>query len=485
MKTPNFIGCGMAATLVCVVGSVASPIPVGQREYDFVYDRIERQEVYDRSRYDYQLGGYTRIDSSWSLFPFASHQSITDKQIALYGFASESYRASQDRRGRMYAALRGGFSAKPFSRVSINGQYSLDERKARDPLYTGKKWRGFAGDIDLAFAQYTTPKLTATVGRFSSFWGIRKSLVLGANTRLDGFGYAVKLGRLTFSYRFGQLAQDSIGSDTTTQWPNRYLAAHRLDLHASSTLRVGIFESVVFGGPGRSPEFSYLNPIIFYHGSQLNENVNDNTIVGADFTWKPRRGLKLYGQIALDDIQLDNKNQGDEEPAEYALTIGAYGRSCRTNFDARVEYTRVTNRTYNQILPRNRYVNGHDLIADVAGNDYDLVSAELSKWYGENLAASVKVSYRQQGEGRIVASFDQPWLDTTGDYSEPFPTGTVERTFSVSTGIRGFVNSVAFVDFECGWSRMVNYDHHAGDKRSLPFVEGFLSLYYSKIVGLD
>ncbi len=464
---------------------LAAPIPVGQREYDFVYDRLEQAELFDRNWYDYQLGPYNSLDSTDQIFPFASRNTLTDNQIQLYGFASEQFKSSKDRRGRMFATLRGGFAAQPISGLSVIGQYSLDESKARDPIYTGKKWRGFAGDIDLAFAHYSTRKLNVMFGRFSSFWGIRRSLILGANAHLDGFGYSVKLGRLAFSYRFGQLAQDSIGSDTTTQWPNRYLAAHRVDLHASGALRVGLFESVVFGGPGRSPEFSYLNPIIFYHGSQLNENVNDNTIVGADFTWKPRRGLKLYGQVAIDDIQLDNKNQGDEEPAEYALTIGALAHSCKTNSEARVEYTRVTNRTYNQILARNRYVNGHDPIADVAGNDYDLISTEFSRWFKENLVANLRLAYKQQGEGRIVAPFDQPWLDMAGNYSEPFPTGTVERTLTLSLGVRGFVNSIVFLDADAGLSRVVNYDHTSGDKRTLPFVAGYLSLYFSKIVGLD
>ena len=485
MKTAKAIYCGGAVGVVWLSSLLAAPIPVGQREYDFVYDRLELAELFDRSPFDYQLGPYTTFDSSGSLFPFSSRNTLTDKQIQLFGFASEHFKTSKDRRGRMYATLRGGFAAQPLSRLSVIGQYSLDESKARDPLYTGKKWRGFAGDIDLAFAQYSTRKLNVTFGRFSSLWGIRHSLILGANAHLDGFGYSLKLGRLTFSYRFGQLAQDSIGSDTTTQWPNRFLAAHRVDLHASGVLRVGLFESVVFGGPGRSPEFSYLNPIIFYHGSQLNENVNDNTIVGADFTWKPRSGLKLYGQIAIDDIQLDHKSQGDEEPAEYAMTLGAYAASHSRKLDTRIEYTRVTNRTYNQILPRNRYVNGHEPIADVSGNDYDLLSVECAKWFSPNLRSRLNLSYRQQGEGSIMAPFDQPWLDIAGNYSEPFPTGTVERTLALSLGMRGFLNSVVFLDADVGLSRVVNYDHTPGDKRTLPFVAGYLSLYFSKIVGLD
>lgn len=474
-----------SAVLFSSAAGVATPLPVGQREYDFVYDKLERQETHTTNRFDFQLGPYARVDSAADMFPFANRAGLTDRQVQLFGFAAESFRSSKDRRGRMYALFRGGFVARPFARVSVIGQYYLDERKARDQNYTGKKWRGFAGDIDLAFAQYASRKVDLTLGRFNSFWGVRKSLVLGANAHLDGFGYSLRMGRLTMSYRFGQLSQDSVGSDTASQWPNRYMAAHRIDWHITDAFRLGLFESVVFGGPGRSPDFSYLSPIIFFHGAQLNDNINDNTLVGVDFGWKPRRGIKLYGQLLIDDIQLDHKSQGDEEPAEYALQLGLYTASRSRGIDTRLEYTRVTNRTFNQILERNRYVTGHVPIADVNGNDYDLTTAELIRWLTPNLAARLNLSYKQQGEGRINAPWTEPWMDVIGDYDEPFPTGTVEKTSTLALGVRGFANSILFIDVNGGVSRVVDYDNHAGDKRTLPFVECYLSLYFSKIIGLN
>lgn len=479
--------CLVVSSIVALANleSTSAPLPVGQREYDFIYDRIEREEAMARDRFDYQLGPYDNRDSAFDVSPFDSRNRLTDRQIGIFGFAAESFRASKDRRGRMYALLRGGFVARPFSRVSVMGQYYLDERKARDPEYTGKKWRGFAGDIDLAYAQYYTERLNLTVGRFSSFWGPRHSLVLGSRSHLDGFGYSIRLGRVTVSYRLGQLSQDSIGSDTTTQWPSRYFAGHRVDFHFSKSLRVGLFESVVFGGPGRSVDFAYLNPIIFYHGSQLNDRVNDNTLVGFDFTWKPRLGTKCYGQLLLDDIQLDHKTQGDQEPAQYAVNVGLYTASRARKLDTRLEYTRVSNWTFNQILPRNRYLNRHDPIGDVTGNDYDLTTAELIRWLKPGLSARLQLSYKRQGEGRIGADWTEPWLDIVGDYSEPFPTGTVEKTGAASLGLRGFVSSFLFADLKAGLSRIVNYGNCAGDRRTLPFVDCYLSLYFSRVIGLD
>jgi hypothetical protein len=463
----------------------AAPLPVGQREYDIMYDRFERDETFARSRFDYQLGPYTRTDSSFSYGPFSDRRNVTERQIQVFGFAAENFRATPDARGQMYALFRGGIVGRPLKNVYALGQFYLDECKTRDRNYSGKKWRGFAGDIDLAFLQYSSERFGLTAGRFSSFWGVRHSLVLGSRAYLDGLGYTLRWGRLSVSYRFAQLDQNIASSDTITQWPNRYFAGHRFDVHISNTFRAGLFETVVFGGPGRSIDLSYLNPIIFYHGAQLNNNLDDNTFVGLDFTWKPRSGVKLYGQLLIDDIQLDHKTQGDQEPPEYGLLLGIYTASRAKHIDSRVEYTRVTNRTFNQILPRNRYLNRNQPLGDVLDNDYDQITAELIRWLKPTLSGRLQLSYLQKGEGRIDAAWSAPWLNMTGNYHEPFPTGTVEQTGSVSAALRGFVAPHLFTELQVGVSRIVNYDHHSGDTRTLPFLDLYLSLYFSRLIGLD
>jgi hypothetical protein len=267
---PVFIVLGLAVqSFGGWTANAQAPLPVGQREYDIVYDRLEHDEVLTRSRFDYQIGPYTWVDSSSSPGRFDARRNLSGTQLQLFGFAAESFRTTPDARGRMYAFGRGGGVGQPFRNLSVLGQFYLDERKAHDPNYVGKKWRGFAGDIDLAFAHYSSRRFDFTIGRYSSFWGVRHSLILGSNTHLDGFGYTLRWGKLSMSYRFAKLGERTDGSDTLSQWPNRYFAAHRFDFHVSSAVRVGLFESVIFGGPGRSPDLFYLNPIIFFHGSQL------------------------------------------------------------------------------------------------------------------------------------------------------------------------------------------------------------------------
>jgi len=140
--------------------------------------------------------------------------------------------------------------------------------------------------------------------------------------------------------------------------------------------RLGLFETVLFGGEGRPPELYYLNPLQFFHAAQLNENEDDNTILGLDFTLLPGQGFSSYGQVIVDDVQIDDKSPGDREPAEFGFLFGVCkaGRVKSAVPDITLEYVRLTNRTYHQRDPRNRYLYRNHLIGHPLGPDADSLS---------------------------------------------------------------------------------------------------------------
>lgn len=467
-----------ALALVVLTGPIqAGILPVGRPEYDFVYERRLREDARRLDTFDIQVAPYvlTRFENAPG--PFAAWMNSQPERLHLFGFAAEDFRAARQARRVNYESLRAGLTGEPFKRLAVYADFILDKELADDPHYTGKKWRGFAGDIDQAFVAYTAERITLIFGRFGQFWGPRESLVFSPKQKLDGLGYTVRWGRLSLSYRLGAL--DGLNPDEfdVTQFEPRYVAAHRIDWHFGNTLRAGLFETVVFGGPGRQIDLFYLNPLIFYHGAQLNSNVNDNTMVGFDFDLQPRSGLLIYGQMLVDDIQLDNKTQGDQEPDQLGFLIGGYLADVLPQTDLQVEYERISNWTFNQMLARNRYLfNGHP-IGDVRGNDYDLATVRVIHWWRDLLQSSLKMSYYRQGEGRIDAPFTQPWTQVVGKYSEPFPTGVVERTATVSLGLKGFLTDFAFVDFETGVDWVRNRGHQRADNPTLPFVRLYVSLF--------
>lgn len=459
-------------------------MPGGLKEYEFIYDRLERFEVRTGGIFNYPPGLCRLDNENLVLTPFDYLRNIPPEKIRLFSFLAEDFRATKDLRSHGYETFQAGIVGQPLRTLFVYGHFVLDEEKAEDDNYTGKKWRGFAGDVEEAFIHFQNGSFGVTAGRFGSFWGLRNSLVLTADRRLDGFGYSFRWGKLVISYRLARLDGLSPERDNVAAYENRFLAGHRFDFHFSRRLQVGLFETVVFGGPGRTIDLFYLNPLIFFHGAQLNEHANDNTMVGCDFTFHLRPGCRLYGQLLVDDIQLDDKEQSDQEPDEWAVLVGGQTAAFLLPVDIRLEYTRVSNWMFNQILPRNRYLFHDDPFGGVRGNDYDLSRLVVSRWWGKDFRMDGEVSYYRQGEGRVTARWSEPWLDTEGAYTEKFPTGTVEKTFRGALAFKGFIRNMFYFDLTAGIDRVGNYRHIGGENKTRPFFNLVVSTFVSFPVNL-
>lgn len=459
-------------------------LPLGQPEYEFLYDRLERSEALTTDNLEFQIGPYSTTPAESGFGPYSKWQSLSPNQVGLFAFGAEDFRSRKRTNSISYESMRGGLVGRPFSKLAVYADFLLDEELADDPSYTGKKWRGLAGDVDQAFVRYESDVFALTAGRFVSFWGPRRSLIVGSHQKLDGLQYTLKWGRASISYRLNQLDGLDPESDSTATFEPRYFAAHRFDLHLAENFRLGLFETVVFGGPGREIDFFYLNPLIFFHGSQLNEDYNDNTTVGLDFDYFPRDGLKLYGQWLVDDIQLDNKTRGDNEPNEFGVLLGGYWADAVTNFDLRVEYTAVTNWTFNQMFERNRYLNDGEPLGAIRGNDYDEIALAAIYWWRSDVATRLNLGYVRQGEGRINAPFTNPWSEVD-NYAEPFPTGIVQKTLAASLRVQAFVYRKAYVDAEAGADFIDNLDHIDGHSETRPFFKVRLSVFALSRLNLE
>ncbi|PWB70568.1 hypothetical protein C3F09_08960 [candidate division GN15 bacterium] len=459
-------------------------LPAGLPDAEFFYLRMEREQTLTLDKIDYQLGPYRFGLFPFEVEPFGRIARVSDTRVSVFGSVRENAMSSRYARGRAYESFRGGMAARPARNIFVWGNFVLDEQRAKNPLYTGKKWRGLAGDVEQGFVWYQNGGFNLQAGRFASFWGGRYSLLLGPNTIMDGVAYSLRWGRVALSYRLSALDGRSPEKDGVAAFENRYLAGHRLDVHLSNRLRIGASEMVVFGGPGRQPEFAYLNPILFFHSSQLNGKANDNTLIAVDFDFTPVNRFRLYGQLLIDDFQIEKKQQSDQEPDESGLVAGFYAVDVATGWDIKAEYTRVTNRTFNQPLPRNRYLFDGQPIGAASGNDYDLGSVSVIRWLKQNLRGSLAFKYGRQGEGSPMDGWSTPWLDVSGDYSEPFPTGVVEKHAVISANLNGIIRRSLLVDVTAGLNRIANFDRVMGWDRTVPFVAIGLSAFFSTDVNV-
>lgn len=405
--------------------------------------------------------------------------------------------------------FRGGASLRMSEKFAAYLTFLLDESLADDPAYTGKVWRGFAGFVESGLISYQSSKLTLLFGRFRSSWGpaLTNPLLSQEAYPLDGLSLRYRAGkRLTYSYKLARL--DALSPDRDLSTPtsqlqldgvfiNRYLAAHRVDLTLRENLRIGLFESVIFAGAGRGVELQYFNPLNFYHGAQLNETGNDNTFLGFDFDWGALKGTNLYGQIVIDDFQIESEVQGDQEPNEFGALFGLYFADLanQSGWDLDLRWEGVTNRTYNQKLERNRYLNHGQPLGHPLGNDFQRYQVSLRRWLGEPRRLgllTVTTALLRNGEGRISDLWSEPWLLSVGDYSESFPTGIVERTLthqlryqrtlgtsSPSSGPIGYLSASA------GWRSVKNVAHTSGQNESSWFFSLRTSLFFSTDWALD
>ena len=460
-------------------------LPVGSAEFEFIYDRLEHADAHSLDKFNWSLGPYPLDSTRGLLGPFSWLRDLDSRRLALFSCAQEDFHAAKASRAQGFESFHGGLAARPLEQVFAYGRFSLDEQLAEDPAYGGKKWRGLAGGIDDAFVQVRLGNFSGTIGRFASFWGPRSSLVLASGSSMDGLACAYTWGRLTLSYRLARLDGLNPEDDEVTQFENRFLAAHRLDLHLSDRIRLGFFESAIFGGPGRQVELYYLNPILFFHASQLNDGTDDNTLLGFDYTIKPGRGLKIYGQVLVDDYQVDDHAQSDREPNQVGWITGFYAADIVPGLDLKTEYARVPNWTFNQPLPRNRYLYKDEPIGAAPGNDYDRMDLALLRWFGPELFTAARFSRHRQGEGAPTADWTAPWLEIEGEYSEPFPTGTVQTTTTMAAQLKGFLGNYFFVDLTAGVDWIDNFDHVSGDDRTVPFLRLTLSSFLSTRVAVD
>jgi len=396
-----------------------------------------------------------------------------NNNIRLFALTTELLSSRRNEKTRDLPSLAGGIRYQPSDCFGASVLFNLDRAKALDPDYTGKKWRGLAGDIETAAIYYKKGNLGLTLGRERVFWGPRPTnLILSQSADpLDLFSARYKKGRLQFSFLFARLDEsrpdstDVLRLSDQTFNDNRYFVGHRLDIKFHKRFRLGLFETSLFGGEGRPPELYYLNPLQFFHTAQLNEDTDDNTILGFDFTWLVRNNWALYGQMIIDDYQIDNKSQGDQEPDEIGVMCGLFkaGHPGSISPDLRLEYVRITNRTYHQAQPRNRYLFRNRLLGHPLGNDADSLSLAIRFWPDTDQFIELEMAYVRHGEGSIYSSWDDPWEDVEGDFSEPFPTGTVEKAILAALRIKGYLplgnysRNHIFISLEGGCGSYNNY----------------------------
>ena len=334
----------------------------------------------------------------------------------------------------------------------------LDTRLKYDPDWFGKKNRVIAGRTAEAYVDARWKFGELFFGRLDRNWGPPgiQGLLLSANPYgLDHLAFAIGPPKIQLQAIATQLDdRDSSGAVV-----HRFMTQHRL-LFTPGRWGLALWEGSVLSGTARSFELWYLNPLNAGILEQWNNGGNVNSFVGLDFE---RRGeVTLFGQLMLDDIQVDRAGASDQKPVSYALTVGTQGAVGGAATVWRAWYTRVTNLTYRNEddLQVPLY---HFLGTGRNFDDYDQVTITLALLPRAGLLLTPELTFLRQGEGDPR----QPHPLVTAYPTTPtIFQGVVERTLRGAVSGSFLATDRLSFGFDAGVHRITNFQHVSGDTRT-------------------
>ena len=227
-------------------------------------------------------------------------------------------------------------------------------------------------------------------------------LFLKINTRIYRFHYVNIFARLI----------DSQGSERRP-FPSKYKATHYLGIDILDNLNVGLFETVMFhdnNNTGRGFDAHYMNPIIFYRSVEHQLGDADKMMVGMNVAYIPVPGLKLYGQLMVNEFSISrlrdregwvHNKYGYQAGARYIDALGI------ANIDLGAEYNMVrpysyTHYTISRDYPVNSYSHRSQHLAHPLGANFRelLLSARAQPWPRVSLGAkTILARYGADADG--------------------------------------------------------------------------------------
>ncbi len=368
---------------------------------------------------------------------------------------------------------RGAFSPTPNCALVTSVQ--LNQYLRDDPLYLGKEWRGFQVFTEQAYGRIQLGKWHLMLGRDFQKWGSGKDaslLISSASQPMDQISAQFTQGRFNFNSLFATLDFMPVPNAQKLGYPpgqkaNRYLVAHRLNVKLGSRFQFGISEAAIFGRPDAPIELRYLNPFLPLYGEVVNSAGSSANMLGAiDWRYFPVNNFEFYGEFLIDDIQVEKTGPGDLEPNEIGTILGlSWAAPFSLNaLTVGFEYTAVTNRTYNTVANWEKFIHRNKPIGHFLGNDFDRLKLNAHCWLSRSIQMYINYERRRTGEGGIYRPFDSPWDNYTVEqgYSEPFPTGTVEKTQAIDINVNYRPHLGWFVGIEAGYQSIQNFQNQVG-----------------------
>ena len=342
-----------------------------------------------------------------------------------------------------------------------------------DENYIGKEYRDFYAYTQQGYAAYQNGWLQAKLGRDFLQIGPGRGgqLLISDNSRTFDM-YQVRLGNRTLQFSFWGIMLDRTTQITggNRMIGNRFLNGHRISLNLGDKIHLGASEVILYSGEARQWELGFINPVTLYYAHNVNQEpgaAQGNLLYNIDWDLYLWPNLEIYGEIMLDDIQVDRKTPGDLEPDEYGLLLGLHWARPlgAANGLLNLEYTQVRNRTYNVATPVwDKYLHRNEEIGHYLGNNFERIDLSYRHWLRPELNLRLFGSLTRQGEGSVAGAFNNDFLNSTVEegYDEAFPFGVVERTWESGLGLFYKPYPAGHVSLDLAYQDIKNPAHQDG-----------------------
>ncbi len=355
--------------------------------------------------------------------------------------------------------LRTGFGVNFGNHLSLYADATIDQTLKDDTLYSGSTKFGLDALHQQAYVRYSAKYFDFTFGRDYLSWGYGdngKVMVSTTPGALDMASLFVRTKVLKFNWFVAQLnPMPEFIPDTNNYSPygptptygqpdplaNRYLTGSRIEFNIGNKLFIGAYQAALFGGPYASINFENVNPVRLNYETSANEHPSlANNFLGLDASLFWPADVNIYGNLMIDDWQVDRQTIGDLKPDLYSVQTGVrladvFQTLGLVGTDVSFEYAMAGNRVYNEynwwafqkLLLRNYP------IASPFGDDFWDIDLRLSQWLSSEWKLSLDAMHLEHGSSNIYSFYSMPWLTDpsitvqTG-YHEPFPFGVIQET---------------------------------------------------------
>jgi hypothetical protein len=346
--------------------------------------------------------------------------------------------------------------------VSFNNDFTvcvrglLENKGHLDSSFRGRRWKEkLTGYFDYGLLTLRRGGLILQYGRSFRIWGPGDTdrLLLSDNPpAYDQVSARFCYKRIMLQAWSARL--DGFRKDTDDP-VSRYIAGHRLSFKPWHNLEIGMSETVLYGRR-TGPDWVYLNPFLPYYWEQYNRRQDDNVNMGADFIWWPCDATRVFGELLIDDFQIDFVSELQQIGFDLGVSRLGFGRLERLRID--LQYTMVKNYVYGQRVDHNVLTYNGVVIGSSLGPDSDRFRYSAAYAVSRDLTVALGGIYRRRGEGRVTDSQDVPL-----PRHEKFPSGTVEKTWVNRICLWLLHGSSLDLQIEAGYLRITNLANTRGN----------------------